>query len=133
MAPPSADDIELIVIELLDEHRDIAWILLEVAVSRDDQPAPSVSEASRKRRRLTEVPAEANDANARVFALQLFQDGERLVTAAVVDEDDFVASAPTAQRLGELVVERSEVWRLVVDGNNDAYVHGENTCVVYKA
>src|SRR5205823_5467956 len=64
LAPP-ADDV-IAALEQIDERRDVARIVLQIAVGGDDDAAARMVEAGGKRRRLTEVAAEADDAQARI-------------------------------------------------------------------
>ena len=77
---------------------DVARIVLEIAVGRDDEAAARVREAGGERRGLSEVAPEADDAQPRVARLQRRQLLERLVRAAVVDDDDLVAAAEALER-----------------------------------
>jgi hypothetical protein len=81
--------------------------------------AARVGEAGGKRRRLAEVAAEADHPQPGVPRLQRRQLRERIVRAAIVNDDEFVAAAVVLERPGQLVVERREVGRLVVDGDDD--------------
>ena len=84
-------------------------IVLQVAVGGDDQAAARVREAGGKRRGLAEVAAEADHAQARIAGLQRGQLLERVVRAAVVDDQDLVAAPVLDQRLGQLVIQRLDV------------------------
>jgi hypothetical protein len=55
---------------------------------------------------------------------QLAQKGGGAVAAAVVDRDDLEALAGRSQRSLDLVEQRSDVFALVTDGQNDAEVQG---------
>ena len=56
---PAADEVEALV-ELRQQPRDLGRIVLEVGVDRDDDVALGVREPRRERRRLAEVPAQAD-------------------------------------------------------------------------
>ena len=78
-----------------------------------------VREAGREGRRLAEVAAEPDHAQPRIGGVQLGQDLEAVVAAAVVDRDDLVGPPPRLQRRRQLGVELANVRRLVVDGDDD--------------
>ena len=81
---------------MLDHRRDVARIVLQIAVGGDDEASARVCEAGGKRRGLAEVAAEADDAQVRIARpAAVARIVEALVRAAVVDDDDFVASGPT--------------------------------------
>ena len=90
---PAADDV-VAALEHLDHRRDVVRIVLQIAVGRHDQPAARVREAGGEGRGLSEIAAEADHAQVRIARLQPRQDLEALVRAAIVDDDDLVASAP---------------------------------------
>ena len=121
--PPAAHDV-VPAIEHLDHLRDIARIVLEIAVGGDDDAAARVVEPGGKRRRLAEVAPEPDDAQMRIERLQPRQDREALVRAAVVDDQQLVRASPCRQRLGELPVELDERRRFVANRNDDAQLGG---------
>src|SRR5207247_2012918 len=98
--PPAAHDVDAAV-ERGNHWRDIARIVLEVAVRRDDDPAARVIESGGKGCGLAEVAAEPYHPQMRIDGLQPRQDLEALIRTAVVDDDDFVERAPGAERRGE--------------------------------
>ena len=81
-------------LELLHHRRNVARIVLEIAVGGDDEAAAGVIEARRERRGLTEVAAEPDHPQARVGRLQPRENLEALVRAPIVDDDDFVRTGP---------------------------------------
>ena len=87
----------------LDHRRDVARIVLQVAVGGHDEAAARVGEAGGKRRGLPEVAAEADHAQPGVPRLQRRQRVERVVGAAVVDDEDLVGAA---ERLEHVVSSR---------------------------
>ena len=91
--------------ERRDHRRDVVRIVLQIAVRGDDEPPARVREAGGKRRGLAEVAAEPDDAQPRIASLQLRQDLETVIGAAIVDDDDFVAASPGRQRLRELAMQ----------------------------
>ena len=110
------------VVEHGDEPRDVARIVLEVAVGGDDDAAARVIEPGRERGCLPEVPPETNDAETRIVGLKPLEDLKRVVGAAIVDHDDFIRAAGGGQRLGQLRIELFERRGLVSNRNDDAQV-----------
>jgi hypothetical protein len=114
-------------VPLIDEFhhaRQVTGIVLQVAVGgRDEAPACEL-EAGGKRRRLSEVAAEPDDADPRVARLQIGHQLEARVGAAVVDEEELVGPAPGLEGLGELPVQLGQVQRLVTNGNDDGQIGG---------
>ena len=115
---PAADDV-VALFDQRDHRGNVARIVLEVAVGGHDQAAARVRDAGGKRRGLAEVAAEANHAQVRIARLQRRQLLERIVRAAVVDDQDLVRAAVLDQRLGQLVIQRLDVRGLVADGYDD--------------
>ena len=115
---PAADDVEPLA-QLVDHPRNLAEIVLQVAVRGRDQASPGGREPGRERRRLTEVAAQADHPHPGVRRLQPGEPLEGAVGAAVVDEHHLVGAPPGVEGLGELGVERVDVRRLVQEGNDD--------------
>src|SRR5262245_6459879 len=82
-----------------------------------------MKEAGGKRRGLSEVAPESNDAQTRIGQLQSLENREAFVRAAIVDEDDFVAPSPSTEGVGQLSIQHLEIRLLVVNRDDDAYVH----------
>ncbi len=76
-------------------------------------------ESGRHGRRLTVVPPELHELQARVARRELRQPRVRLVTAAVVDDDDLVRAPERIESVPQRVVQRADVVLLVVHGNDD--------------
>ena len=105
---PAADD----VVALLDEgdHRGMSRGSFCRSPSDVTTSRPRAwREAGGKRRRLAEIAAEADHAQPRIARLQRGQLLERVVGAAIVDDQQFVAAPVLTQRLGQLVIERLDV------------------------
>ena len=68
--------------------------------------------------------AELHDADVSIPSLQFLENRKRLVDAAIVDEDQLVRMAPRGERVGELPVQRLQVWRFVVDRDDDRELGG---------
>src|SRR4029450_10745810 len=93
--------------------RDVAWIVLKVAVRGDDEPAPGVGKAGREGCRLTEIAPEPDDPDTGIRPLQASEQPEPLASAAVVDGDDLVWPPQLIKRGRELPVEIRYAGRLV--------------------
>ena len=115
-APPG-DDVEPL--RELDHGGDVPWIVLEIAIGRDDETAARVREPGGEARGLSEVAPEADDAQPRITHLERRQPIERLIRTAVVDDNDLVAAPEALERCRELFVQRRHVQRLVADRDDD--------------
>ena len=124
--PPARDDVGRRLLEPIDHGADVARIVLQVAVHRDDVAPARVREAGGEGGGLAEVAAELDDAQAVVRRLQPGQPRERLVRAAVVDGHDLVGAPAGLERGRQLAVELVHVGRLVLhrDDDRDVRVHG---------
>ena len=83
------------------------------------KPPARVTEAGGKRRGLSEISAEADDAPARIALLAPDKAIEAVVGAAVVDGEHLVAPPPAFERLRHFDVKGFDVGRFVADGNDD--------------
>ena len=83
-----------------------------------------MSETGGERCGLSEIAPEPQHANARIAPLDLGEPLERLVHAAVVDEDNFVGAPRAAKHFGQLLMERPHVGRFVAHRNDDGYFGG---------
>ena len=72
---------------------DVARIVLQVAVHRDDVAAAGVGEAGGKGGGLAEIAAELDDAQPGVRGLQPREPREGVVGAPVVDREDLVGAS----------------------------------------
>ena len=115
---PAGDQVEALV-ELGEQLRDLGGVVLEVAVDRDDHLALRLGEACGERRRLAEVPAQADDDDVAGSGVQPGQRRVRPVRGAVVDEHGLPGLAERLERRVELVVQQRDAPLLVVDGNDD--------------
>ena len=98
---PAADAVEPFV-DLGQEAGDLARVVLQVGVERDDQVAAGGVEAGREGGRLAEIAAEADAADARIGRRELLDSLPRAVGRAVVDEDDFQVVAVACGHVGQL-------------------------------
>ena len=103
------------------EARDLGRVVLEVAVEREDQVAPSGLEAGREGGRLAEVAAEPDRARPRIAPGQLGQDPPRAVAAAIVDENELDRPPRAAgEHRVQLAVERGQALLLVMNRDDNA-------------
>ena len=115
---PAAHDVVALV-DQGDHRRNVARVVLEVAVGGHHQPATGGRNAGRKRRGLAKVAAEADHPQQRVAGLQRRELLERVVRTPIVHDQQFVGTAVLTQRLCQLLIEGLDVGRLVVDGDDD--------------
>ena len=115
---PARDEVEALV-QLCEQARDLARVVLEVAVDRDDDLALGVREPGGEGGRLAEVAAQADDLRVRGPGVEPRQRGERAVLRAVVDEDRLPGLAARLERGVQLVVEEGDASLLVVNGDDD--------------
>ena len=115
---PARDEVEALV-QLREQARDLARVVLEVAVDRDDDLALGVREPGGERGRLAEVAAQADDLRVRGSGVEPRQRGERAVLRAVVDEDRLPGLAAGLERGLQLLVEEGDAPLLVVNGDDD--------------
>ena len=112
--------------QLLQQHRDVGRVVLQVAVHRHEHVALRPVDAGPQRRRLAEVAPHLDHLDARVGRRQLLQHREGAVHAAVVDEQDLVivqrrrglAGAQRLQGGAQPIMQRPEVVALVLDRNH---------------
>ncbi len=120
---PAAHDVESL-IEPRDHRRNVARIVLEVAVGCDDDAATGGGESGRKRGRLSEVAPELNHAHARVALVQGPQRVERAVGAAVVHENQLIGSAGGLERRGQFAMELFQIRGFIEDRDDDRDLRG---------
>ena len=127
---PARDEVEALV-QLCEQAWDLARVVLEVAVDRDDDLALGVREPGGEGGRLAEVAAQAHDLRVRRPRVEPGQRGERAVLRAVVDEDRFPGLSARLQRGVQLVVEEGDASLLVVYGDDDRNHGSEPSRVNY--
>ncbi len=98
---------------------DVGRVVLQVAVHRNDDLASGVVESGGHRRRLTVVPTQLDELQTRVAGRKARESIVRLVSAAVVDDDDLVGAAELVEGASQRVVERPDVLLLVVHRDHD--------------
>jgi len=102
-----------------EEAGDVGRVVLEVAVHWHDHAAASGVEPCGEGGGLAVVAPQADDLHPRVGGLDGPQPVERVVGAAVVDEEDFGVGAHLVERGGELGMERLDVVGLVEHRDDD--------------
>src|SRR5205807_9455936 len=88
------------------EVRDFVRVVLQVGVERHHHAAARRLEPGLQRRRLAEVPAEADAADAAVGRRQFANGVPGTIGTAVVHEDDFEPHVEARGDLGDLGKER---------------------------
>jgi hypothetical protein len=78
-----------------------------------------MSEAGHQCRRLAEVSAQPNHLDRIFLACEIVQDLRGAVRTAIVHEQDLERLGESQQRVADLLVERKQVLRLVVDRDHE--------------
>ena len=115
---PPRDEIEALV-ELRQQPRNLRWIVLKIAVDRDDGLAARLVKAGDERRCFPEVAAQAHDAHVLLRVVQPSERREGSVGRAVVDEDRLPGHVERLECRPKLVVEERDAPLLVVHGYHD--------------
>ena len=115
---PAAHDVVALV-DLREQEADVGGIVLEVAVHRHDHGAAGVVEAGGHRRRLAEVPPQADELEAVVRRGESSEPPVGVVTAAVVDHDHLERASEPLEARHERDVQRVDVVLLVVHRDDD--------------
>src|SRR5436309_2964513 len=103
----------------VEEPRDVARIVLQVGVDRDDDPAARVLDAGGEGGGLAVVARQADDAEPRLARDEPDEALEAPVAAPVVDRDDLRRAAERIEHRAELGDERLQALRLVVERDDD--------------
>ena len=115
---PAADEVEAF-FDFLEEAGNFFGIVLEIAVHRNDDVAAGEIEAGFERGGLAEIAAEADDVDAMIVLVNVGENFERVIAAAIVDENELVGLADGVHYLGDLHVERRDVFLLVEEGDHN--------------
>ncbi len=110
---------DIIVLELFQDVRDIARVVLQVGVQRDDHLTARPFEARIQGSGLPCIVAQPDHPHFRPFGDQLSQDMRRAIATAIVDEEQFVARPQRRQRLRDRRRQRDEVFRFVIGGDDN--------------
>ena len=121
-AAPAAHDVVAPLLHDREQPRDVAGIVLLVAVHGHHRPPSREAEAGADRRRLPEVAPELDDADARVATVPRQRPLAGRVPAAVVDEDDLGRLGHGVEHPEQLLDHGVDVLLLVVEGDHDAQV-----------
>ena len=107
------------VAESLEQPWNVAGIVLEVGVERDENRMARMGEPRREGGRLAEVLAQPDQAHVRVLSRKPSQHVPRAIAGAVVHVDDLVLAPERLERFDEARVEQLEVVAFVEDRQND--------------
>jgi hypothetical protein len=118
---PAADDV-IALVDLLEQTRDVAGVVLQIPVHQNDHVSRGVVEACRQGGRLPEIAPELDELESRIAGAEGGGALEGGVAAPVVDHDDLVGLARPLQHRGQSLVERRDALLLVVDGDDDGQV-----------
>src|SRR5436305_50058 len=116
--PPPVHHVH-VAVERGQEPRDVARIVLQVGVDRDDDPAARVLDAGGEGGGLAVVARQADDAEPRLARDEPDEALEAPVAAPVVDRDDLRRAAERIEHRAELGDERLQALRLVVERDDD--------------
>jgi hypothetical protein len=103
---PTGDEV-VVLLERVDEHRNVARIVLEVTVHRDEILTASVRHAGGHGGCLAGVARKHHEPHTRIAAGDRSGGGDRAVAAAIVDEH-FVRRGAEPRDVVLLVVERND-------------------------
>ena len=109
-APP-ADHIKALV-EFLDEHGDIRWVVLQIRIQGHDDLALGVLESCTQGCGLAEVFSEADDLDVGIVLMEALQRDKALVCATVIHENDLV-SRLILHGLSDVFVQAGQVLLLI--------------------
>ncbi len=118
LSAPSADDV-VTLFQLGEKARDLAGVVLQVAVHSDDEFAGCVIKAGCQRRGLAEVAPQFDDEDARIDRSDLLEKTVRAVARAVVDEDQLEAGLYVLHHVLHAVVKPRDALLFVMEGNDD--------------
>ena len=114
---PAADQVESF-FDFLEKARDLFRVVLKIAVHGNDDLATREIESRLESRGLPEISPQANDVDAVIVLVNIRQHLEGIVPAAVVHKHQFVGLADRVHYLGDLHVQRRDIFLLVEEGND---------------
>ena len=98
---------------------------MQVGVHGDDVCAACALKAGCISRGFAKVAPKLDDFDFGIGVVQVLQDADRTVGAAVVDEDDFVGTVLAGEHAADLFHERAQAFFFVEQGYDEAEVgHG---------
>jgi len=106
--------------ERLQQFRQIARVVLQIGVERDDDPSARGLHARPQRRGLAAVKRKPLRADARIGRREFLEDFPGLVPAAIVGDDDFESHLERFHRPAQGRDERAQIPFLIVAGNDEA-------------
>ena len=106
-------------LQLFQQARDVARVILQVRVDGDDDLARSLFEAGAECGRLAMVAAKSQNRPARVALMHDAQGFEAAVAAAIIDHDDFAVTVQRIEHVPQLPVQRGDGLCFVVQRNDD--------------
>src|SRR5262249_40130961 len=115
---PTGDNV-VTLIEFFEQPRNICRIILQVGVHRDENVAPRIVDPGTHCRGLSVVASERNDSNAVIGLGYAPQSIKTSVAGAVVDIDDFKATAHLIKRSDQTRMKGPDVFLLVVHRQED--------------
>src|SRR5207245_145770 len=105
--------------DFFQQRGDVFGSMLQVAIHGDNYIPFGFVKAGRKRGRLSEIAAQADDFQVTVGFHEVGQEIEAAIGGGIVDEKDLVGALQLLQHRGETVVQGEDGRFLIVDGNHD--------------
>src|SRR5215469_1173918 len=125
LAPPAYDVIALG--DLLEEHRDVVRVVLQVPVHGNDVLAAGVVEASRQAGGLPKVPPQLHHRHPAVHRRDFTKQRERAILRAVIYQDNLETLAMALHDRLQAIVEVGHVFLFVVQRyDNGVLRHGKH-------
>src|SRR5262249_17532815 len=123
---PSGDDV-ITLFQLFQKIRDLVWIVLQIAVHRQDELTRRVVEACCQRRSLPEIAAQLHYQYAAVHRGNFFQKLVGSVVGAIVNENQFKTVANLLHHLLQAGIQNGYVVLFVVKRNHNRVLRHNNS------
>ena len=115
---PAADNV-VALFQLFEEIWNLARVMLQIAIHREDEVSLRVVEAGGEGRGLSEIAAQLDDEDAAVYGSDLFQQFVTAIGRSVVDEHQLEAVSHWFHDGLEAVVHGGNVFFFVVEGDDN--------------
>jgi hypothetical protein len=117
---PAADAI-VSLLQLLYEHLDVGWIVLQISVHRNYDAAVGMIYPGGQGCGLSEVSNEADQLNAWIFKSDFFQFFKTLVFRAVINQHHFPGSVELFGGIQDLLIEKFDILLFVIHWYHERY------------
>ncbi len=108
----------IVVVECLQQARDIAGIVLQVGVQGHYHSPADLFEAGIQRSTLPGVLAQANNPDLRLLSREVPQQLRRVISTPIVDKEEFIRHPQRRERLGNRRSEGDDALLFVIDGDD---------------